>query len=507
MTAPAATKRFRNQCDTDPVSVAAQASRDAHWAVFAAYATPGCDVGDVDREIDRIVASSGWKKQFVRRALFGFARLQDLPRLRELQEATRLLDVEHLAAVNNALEELGPDIPQEMYDRFDAILVGIFTPKRDQQKMPHTKTITVRIRELIKRIDPSRAYDPEKRKKRLVDTDDKVLFDELSLGGEMKARIEILTNAVSSARARANITQLARERGISLVDAAMGLLSGEIQPATKVVMHVFAPKDRNAGDPVFLPGYGWTNPDDTVEFDRLLGTAELKTVDLDEAANATTACYSPTDAMRAAVIARDGTCIYPGCTVSAHRCQLDHRIPFDEGGRTTVSNLFALCSKHHNMKTDRRAFYFPDPSTGDIVWCFADGTYEIVEPSGVLFSQITPTCPRWQSSLRNARANRERMAEFNAKAHTILDQFDQDLDLMKAEVALLMLEEEYGLSFPIRPKLPYEEPLPDEPVDPPYPDPEDELSFDDDTDLSQAERYRVAGDKCRESTVRPPRPQ
>lgn len=471
MTTP---KRFRNQSDTDPVSIAAQASRDAHWAVFATYANPGFDVLDIDREVDRIVAASGWKKQFVRRAIFGFARLQDLPRLRKLQEETRLLDVDHLAAVNNALEELGPDIPQEVFDEFDALLIATFSPKRHQQKMPHTKTITVRVREMIKRIDPSRAYDPKKRKKRCVNSDDKVSFDEIALSGEVKARIEILTNAVSSSRARANITEVARERGISLVDAAMGILSGEFASASKVVLHVFAPKGRESDDPVFLPGYGWTNPDDTAAFEDLMGGAQVTTVDLDEVAGRTTASYTPTDAMRAAVIARDGTCIYPGCTVSAQYCQLDHRIPFEHGGPTTVANLHALCAKHHNMKTDRRAFYFPDPITHDIVWCFDDGTYEVVEPSGVLFDQITPTCPRWQSSLRNARANRARMAEFNAKAHTILDQFDEDLDLVKAEIALMSLEGEYGLFFPIRPKMPYEEPLPEEPFDPPFPDPEDD---------------------------------
>ncbi|HIX78647.1 MAG TPA: hypothetical protein H9978_01630 [Candidatus Corynebacterium faecipullorum] len=29
------------------------------------------------------------------------------------------------------------------------------------------------------------------------------------------------------------------------------------------------------------------------------------------------------------------------------------------------------------MKTDRRAFYLVDPTTGDVVWLFSDGTYAL----------------------------------------------------------------------------------------------------------------------------------
>ncbi|MEF3088029.1 hypothetical protein, partial [Bacillus altitudinis] len=89
---------------------------------------------------------------------------------------------------------------------------------------------------------------------------------------------------------------------------------------------------------------------------------------------------------------------------------------------------------------------------------------EIVAPEGLIHDQITPTTPRWQSSLQSARKNRARVAEFNAKGHTILDAFDQDQDLAKAELAILALEEEYGMEFPFKPELPWEPPLPEEPA-------------------------------------------
>ncbi|WP_218220753.1 HNH endonuclease signature motif containing protein [Nesterenkonia sp. Act20] len=47
---------------------------------------------------------------------------------------------------------------------------------------------------------------------------------------------------------------------------------------------------------------------------------------------------------------RDGTCQAPGCTVAAEHCDIDHRLPWPRG-ETTAANLWALCRKHHRLKT------------------------------------------------------------------------------------------------------------------------------------------------------------
>lgn len=72
------------------------------------------------------------------------------------------------------------------------------------------------------------------------------------------------------------------------------------------------------------------------------------------------------------------------------------------------------------------------------------------------------------------RKNRARVAEFFAKGHKILDTFDQDLDLEQATAAIQDLEQEYGMKFGFTPEMPYVEPLPEEPVEAPFPDPEEE---------------------------------
>ncbi|MFB9377128.1 DUF222 domain-containing protein [Kineococcus gynurae] len=61
--------------------------------------------------------------------------------------------------------------------------------------------------------------------------------------------------------------------------------------------------------------------------------------------------YRPGAALRRFVQARDKTCTTPGCLVPAIDCDLDHRVPFEEGGRTVRSNLHASCRRHHRQKT------------------------------------------------------------------------------------------------------------------------------------------------------------
>lgn len=61
--------------------------------------------------------------------------------------------------------------------------------------------------------------------------------------------------------------------------------------------------------------------------------------------------YQITGALRRMIITRDGTCRFPGCNAAATRCQIDHVIPWDEGGTSDVGNLGALCVRHHQLKT------------------------------------------------------------------------------------------------------------------------------------------------------------
>lgn len=470
-TVTTAPKKFRNQREHDPDSECAQAIRDTYWTMFGHYAYPGFDVEDFDATVTQLQLATGWHKGFVKNAILGHAALQDLPRLRELQQETRLMDVGHLTAVYTAIEELGPDADEEALMLIDGILFDTFTPTRHDQAVPQRKTVTDRIRAAIKRMDRGRAYDKRKRENREQDNSEKFGVHEY----RDRAIVQLDTNSLDGRRIQANVAEVARELGISASDAAIKLLSGEtLGIKVSPVLNVYSPKSRGNGDPVFIPGHGWTEPEAATAFERWIADTFLDERDLDAELKKQLWGYVPSEGMRHAVYARNRTCIYPECNRPAEQCQLDHRIPYDEGGPTEADNLYPLCQHHHNMKTDRTAFYIPDPYTGDIIWLFADGSYVVTVEDGLLRDQFTPDNPRWQSSMSAVRKNRARAAEFFAKGHKILDTFEQDLDLEQATAAIKDLEQEYGMKFGFTPEMPYVEPLPEEPVDAPFPDPEEE---------------------------------
>ena len=54
-----------------------------------------------------------------------------------------------------------------------------------------------------------------------------------------------------------------------------------------------------------------------------------------------------TDEIRAALIARDRGCVFPGCDAPPSRCEAHHITPWWAGGVTALHNLVLLCHSHH----------------------------------------------------------------------------------------------------------------------------------------------------------------
>ena len=92
-------------------------------------------------------------------------------------------------------------------------------------------------------------------------------------------------------------------------------------------------------------------------------------VTLDPATGALTAsgdelatdAYRPGACLSRLVKARDGRCRFPGCTVAARFCDLDHVVPWPSGP-TSAANLVCLCRRHHRIKQRPgwRAVLHPD---------------------------------------------------------------------------------------------------------------------------------------------------
>jgi hypothetical protein len=98
--------------------------------------------------------------------------------------------------------------------------------------------------------------------------------------------------------------------------------------------------------------------------------------------------YAPSQALATFVRCRDLTCRFPGCDKPAMHCDLDHTIPYADGGRTQASNLKCLCRLHHLIKTfwgwhDQQ---LPDST---LVWTSPSGqTYVTTPGSAILFPSL-----------------------------------------------------------------------------------------------------------------------
>ena len=64
--------------------------------------------------------------------------------------------------------------------------------------------------------------------------------------------------------------------------------------------------------------------------------------------------YRPPPRVAELVTARDRTCRFPPCRRPAEQCDLDHTVPFDQGGLTCTCNMGGACRSHHQLKQHPR---------------------------------------------------------------------------------------------------------------------------------------------------------
>jgi len=100
-----------------------------------------------------------------------------------------------------------------------------------------------------------------------------------------------------------------------------------------------------------IPGVG---PVPIEQARRIMGEA-LTSVIVTNGVDVTTVCSlgrSIPSALMDALIERDPCCVVPGCDEAAH-LEIDHLVPYAEGGPTSLANLARLCHWHHACKTHR----------------------------------------------------------------------------------------------------------------------------------------------------------
>jgi hypothetical protein len=78
--------------------------------------------------------------------------------------------------------------------------------------------------------------------------------------------------------------------------------------------------------------------------------------------------------IRRALYARDRGCRWPGCSVPSQWSDAHHRLPWSEGGETTVEDCILLCRWHHGRVHEGGWTIDLDTNTGQIHVTRPDGT-------------------------------------------------------------------------------------------------------------------------------------
>ncbi len=89
--------------------------------------------------------------------------------------------------------------------------------------------------------------------------------------------------------------------------------------------------------------------------------------------------YQPSRRLRHLVEARTTTCCAPGCRRPAAQCDLDHTIPYDQGGRTCECDLAPLCRHHHRCKQSE-GWCLEQPQPGILRWTTPAGRQYLIQP-------------------------------------------------------------------------------------------------------------------------------
>ncbi|ANE05294.1 HNH endonuclease [Corynebacterium crudilactis] len=345
-------------------------NRDTHqlWVIL----TTDSDDFDSDSFITEAIRITGYSRHEVNNGLHAMAAMTNLPHLRAIQERYYFLGIRYLASIMIAVAKADPALWEEL----DLRITDALTPVTDGEVMIQSSTLAKRIAMWIKELDPAPASDPSSQQDYVqVHTTDEATYVRIKISGSNRH----LLNDI--------FTQLA-EVDTGLPEALMALLAEKT--TVKVTKYLYSPHHH--------PEQLWSPDDGDIDPDAYANCVVECVKDLDGVAETTEKSYTPSEKMKALIRARDGHCRFPGCCVKASKCQVDHIIPWDQGGPTAAWNLQLLCQRHHNMKTDGR-YVAEANGMAEVRWVGPMDVPAVTRPSGPLVKEM----PRgvWGQLLRN----------------------------------------------------------------------------------------------------------
>jgi hypothetical protein len=166
-------------------------------------------------------------------------------------------------------------------------------------------------------------------------------------------------------------------------DLLLDMILGKFDSRVQVHAYLHVPATTLAGvgdDPGILEGYGPVTAERCREL--AAGSAIWHRVFTDPITGTVTdvdrRTYRPPGGLAQYIKVRDHTCIAPGCLKPAHACQIDHTVPWAEGGCTCAKNLDPLCPRHHRLRH----------LCGWQIHQTDDGSYDWVSPVGQRFARL-----------------------------------------------------------------------------------------------------------------------
>ncbi|MFD5868568.1 HNH endonuclease [Corynebacterium sp. NPDC060344] len=299
--------------------------------------------------------------------------------------------------------------PDEIVDKLEEALLPLVLPTRDGQALKGWRALHNRVQEVIERFEPlARPRDVDGDP---VDDPAEPLKEFIEV--EEYPRVAVLNAQLDPARAFEVMTVLdaiAAKEGCSRAEALTHLVRGTCEVA--VTLNVY--KSWETGETWVPSAGGWVQGRFADDWLDLADGARL-------CGDSGTGGYAPSEAQKAFIVGRDGTCRFPGCDHPAHRTEGDHVENYDHdhpgaGGATDTENLHCLCKKHHDLKTRKMWDVLRMPDGTEYWTSRTTGMTAVSVPTGPLAGKH-----RTNFTARQMRKRRT-LAEHNEKRLRILEE-------------------------------------------------------------------------------------
>ncbi|WGX98151.1 HNH endonuclease signature motif containing protein [Nocardioides sp. L-11A] len=165
--------------------------------------------------------------------------------------------------------------------------------------------------------------------------------------------------------------------------ADLDLSDGPVKVRATVYLHLYA------DSPIArLEGHG---PVTIARMMRLLGEAGARvriTPVIDLPGQAPVDAYEIPARLREAVHLIHPADVFPFAANTTRNVDLDHAVPYSEGGPTSIGNLGPLTRTHHRVKT-HAGWEARHPFPGIVIWRDPYGAHYLIDPTGT--RRVTPT--------------------------------------------------------------------------------------------------------------------